>query len=416
MASANVWSGGSFVLQHARLMDVSLQALQIQVDILRRNKETTQETVMIDMNADPIPEKSRSTAANLPPVSDDLNRRPIDDWTRRMSRFCWMIPGQASVSGKLLQLSLQLSGSPIHKLPENMYLNQVPHNVYVRQYFYDVATQAVIEAVRRVRNAAPGTVINNRLQVTCQFPELNPSMDSYRIGTLLELVRTISLSLATQHGLRVRVCVQGSMGVGIFTGTPKSLSGVPALLQRMDWQSNEGEAHSGIVGSYINFGAIGPEHVVDQVLDEDGTTVLQHADDVFILLAPQSMVGTDSSIIPLLQGMVDRAGHRPVILLNPDLVDKPSSAGQQSVRGRQERIDFSNSFETAFCFQNIYISGTSYFPILGAVTKLHPAEPWVAHQRRDYMGDDGEKGEIYVPVLASETRPSGESILEAFGR
>ena len=123
------------------------------------------------------------------------------------------------------------------------------------------------------------------------------------------------------------------------------------------------------------------------------------------------MVGVDSSIIPLMQGMVEAAGDRPIILMNPDLKDKPSSGGQQSVRGRQERIDFANSFKTVYHFANIYVSGTSYFPILGAMTKMHISEPWIAHQRRDFADD---KGEIYVPVLAGEEKPTGEAILEAF--
>lgn len=52
--------------------------------------------------------------------------------------------------------------------------------------------------------------------------------------------------------------------------------------------------------------------------------------------------------------------------------------------------DFANSFEKIFHFQNIYVSGTSYFPILGSITKLSPSEPWVAQQRRDYS----EGGEV----------------------
>lgn len=123
------------------------------------------------------------------------------------------------------------------------------------------------------------------------------------------------------------------------------------------------------------------------------------------------MVGTETSIHPSLQAMVEAAGDRPVILINPDLTDKPSAAGQQSVRGRQERIDFANSFETIFQFQNIYVSGTSYFPILGAIAKLRPSQPYIALQRRDFA--DGE-GEIYVPVLASETRPDGQVIIDTF--
>jgi hypothetical protein len=62
---------------------------------------------------------------------------------------------------------------------------------------------------------------------------------------------------------------------------------------------------------------------------------------------------------------------------------------------------------------HMQVSGTSYFPILGAITKLHPSEPWVAHQRRDYA--DGT-GEVYVPVLSGETKPTGEAILANFER
>lgn len=37
----------------------------------------------------------------------------------------------------------------------------------------------------------------------------------YSIGTILELVRVVAIRLAEQN-LRVRICVQGSMGVGAF--------------------------------------------------------------------------------------------------------------------------------------------------------------------------------------------------------
>ena len=226
----------------------------------------------------------------------------------------------------------------------------------------------------------------------------------------MELTRTIAIRLVEQN-LRVRVCVQGSMGVGIFTGVPKQLNGVARLLQMMDWQSGEGETNEGMVGTYLNFGSVGKDHVVNAHVKDDGTKVEQ--DDVFIIIAPQSMVGIESSIIGPLSEMVEAAGDRPVILINPDLNDKISSQGQQSVRGRQERMDFAESFKTIFHFQNIYVSGTSYFPILGSMTKLSPLGPWVAHQRRDLVNDQGE---VYVPILAGEFRPSGDVILECFER
>ena len=268
------------------------------------------------------------------------------------------------------------------------YLNQVPHNRYVRQWFYDKASAAILDAVILCSNGH----LTNRQKVVTLFPETNPSMDSYRIGTLLELVRDAALTLAEQN-LRVRVCVQESMGVGIFTGIPKQLSGVARLLQAMDWQSGPGERNEGILGDYVRLGAVGKAHVVNEERDDNGV-ITQHQDDVFLMMAPQSMVGTDTSILPLLQEHVAAAGDRPVILFNADLSDKVSAAGQQSVRGRQQRMDFADSFETIFHFQNIYVSGTSYFPILGATTKLHPEDPWVVHQRRDYANDGGE---IYVP-------------------
>jgi adenylate kinase len=222
------------------------------------------------------------------------------------------------------------------------------------------------------------------------------------------MVRTIVVRLVEQN-LRVRVCVQASMGVGIFLGTPKQLSGVSKLLQMMDWQSDEGEENEGMVGTYLNFGHVGKEHVVNAHTSEDGTKVEQ--DDVFIIIAPQSMVGTDTSIIGPLQAMAEAVGDRPMILINPDLIDKVSSQGQQSVRGRRQRMDFADTFKTIWHFSNIYVSGTSYFPILGSMTKLSPLAPWVAHQRRDLSNIAGE---VYIPMLAGEDMPRGDVILETF--
>ena len=102
------------------------------------------------------------------------------------------------------------------------------------------------------------------------------------------MVRTIALRLLEQN-LRVRVCVQGSMGEGIFTGVPKQLNGVARLLQMMDWQAEEGEENEGMVGNYLNFGAVGKDHVADARTAEDGTKIEQ--DDVFIIIAPVCYFG-----------------------------------------------------------------------------------------------------------------------------
>ena len=52
-------------------------------------------------------------------------------------------------------------------------------------------------------------------QCRCTIPELNPEMDVFRVGTLLELCRDIAESLALD-GKGVKVCVQQAMGQGVF--------------------------------------------------------------------------------------------------------------------------------------------------------------------------------------------------------
>jgi len=403
-AKRNKFSGGSFKILDAKIVGLDSAKLDLEVTVKDRNKpEPMIEKTSVPLDADPIVSKQRTfkPIPNVVELVETVN--PVDALVRRLNRLAWMAD-YPEVTGKLIQLGIQIGGGGVGELKENMYLNQVPHNRYVRRYFYDMAAQATLDSVMLCSEGK----ISNRMNMIVMFPEMNPSMDSYRIGTLLELARTIAIRLAEEN-LRVRICVQGSMGVGIFTGVPKQLNGVATLLQRMDWESEEGEQNEGMVGDYVRFGAIGKEHVVNAHTDADGNQVEQ--DDVFILLCPQSMVGVDSSIMGQLAEMVDAAGDRPVILINPDLSDKISSQGQQSVRGRKERMDFADSFKTIYHFQNIYVSGTSYFPILGAITKRSPYEPWVAHQRRDRVNNEGE---VYVPVLSCEEKPEGDMILRTF--
>ena len=448
-AKRNAWSGGSYTIQQATIVDIDTSQLVLDVVVEQRNQKpkksndndgggSSRPSQRVEVELDAIPVIKVRTGAgggtrneleqliSHPVPRTIIAATPLDDIVRRLCRLCWIV-NQPTVTGKLIQLGIQLQqqrkdggnsdndsrsggGGGVGKIKDNLYLNQVPHNRYVRQYFYEMAANAVLESV--VLCAQQPDVLSNRMQVISMFPETNPSMDSYRIGTLLELTRTIAIKLVEQN-LRVRICVQGSMGVGIFTGLPKQLGGVAKLLQLMDWQSNEGEENEGMVGNYLNFGSVGADHVVNKqtIQNEDGTTTEIEQDDVFLIIAPQSMVGVDSSIIGPLQEMVDAAGDRPVILINPDLSDKVSSQGQQNVRGRQQRMDFANSFKTIWQFQNIYVSGTSYFPILGSIFKPGPQSMYIAHQRRDLRNDDGE---VYVPVLAGEFKPDGEQILDAF--
>lgn len=128
---------------------------------------------------------------NLPLVPEpppDTIQKPIERFIRKMNRLCLMVK-QPSVTGKLIQLGIQVGGNknpndgtddihnrPLGYLKRDMFLNQVPHNRFVRKYFYDMASNAVLDAVVQCSNHN----ISNRMKLTCLFPELNTSMDAYR--------------------------------------------------------------------------------------------------------------------------------------------------------------------------------------------------------------------------------------------
>ncbi|KAK8450903.1 hypothetical protein SEVIR_6G119900v4 [Setaria viridis] len=76
-------------------------------------------------------------------------------------------------------------------------LNNIPHSREIRKYFYDDVLQATKRAIEDKKT---------RLQIDINIPELNPEMDVYRIGTLMELVRELSLSFA-DDGKRVKVII-----------------------------------------------------------------------------------------------------------------------------------------------------------------------------------------------------------------
>jgi len=74
-------------------------------------------------------------------------------------------------------------------LPDDLWLNETPNRRSVRQMFYDDLAGALQAAVGDV--SCP-----RRMRVTITPPELNMEMDSYRVGTLLELVRHVALQLS----------------------------------------------------------------------------------------------------------------------------------------------------------------------------------------------------------------------------
>ncbi|KAL5547667.1 hypothetical protein UlMin_002898 [Ulmus minor] len=256
-------------------------------------------------------------------------------------------------------------------------LNNIPHSREIRQYFYDDVLRATQNAINAGRT---------RLKVEINIPELNPEMDVYRIGTLMELVRVIALSFA-EDGKRVKVCVQGSMGEGALAGMPLQLAGTRTILEFMDW------GDYGAMGTFVNIGSIGAKEVDEK-------------DDLFILVAPQNAVG--NCIIDDLQAMTDAAGDRPVVLVNPRLKDLPGSSGIMQTMGRDKRLEYAASFELCYFLRLLYYAGTQY-PIMGALRMSYP------NRYELYKRVDEPSGkEKYVILSTFPERPSTDEVNDAF--
>ena len=122
MAQANVFSGGSFAIVDAILEDVTLQSLTLQVTIQRRGKPAPEQR-QVDIDLDrATPVVQRRNAIKMPPTAPPSvlqPRLPMDDLVRKLLRLCWMVD-EPAMTGKLMQLAIQLGGDGVGKLPENM--------------------------------------------------------------------------------------------------------------------------------------------------------------------------------------------------------------------------------------------------------------------------------------------------------
>ncbi|KAK4343264.1 hypothetical protein RND71_036358 [Anisodus tanguticus] len=256
-------------------------------------------------------------------------------------------------------------------------LNNIPHSREIREYFYTDVLQATQRAVNDGKT---------RLKIEISIPELNPSTDVYRIGTLMELIRVLALSFA-DDGKRVKVCIQGSMGEGALAGMPLQLKGSRQILEYMDW------GDYGALGTFVNIGSIGGKEVEKQ-------------DDLFLLVAPQNAVG--NCIIDDMRAMTDAAGNRPVILVNPKLKDLPGSSGLMQTMGRDKRLEYAASFEICYQFRLLYYAGTQY-PIMGALRMSYPY-PYELYKRVD----ESSRKEKYVSLATFAKRPSIDEMNDAF--
>jgi len=105
---------------------------------------------------------------------------------------------------------------------------------------------------------------------------------------------------------------------------------------------------------------------------------------ICICVCAQLKIVVGGMIVNYLEDMVKSANGRPVILINPKLQDRPSSNNMMQIRGRQERRDFADSFQTIYAFRLLYPSSGGYmFPISGLIAKNSYHSPWVAYEKED---------------------------------
>ena len=97
------------------------------------------------------------------------------------------IPPQKYNNDGSVSLPTRLSGTPMSR--------------EARRWFYDDAAASVDALLQR----EPG--LAKRASIRLTIPETNPEQDTFRIGTLLELVRVIAVKRAKGRGERVRVVV-----------------------------------------------------------------------------------------------------------------------------------------------------------------------------------------------------------------
>jgi len=358
LQSANFWTGGSATVVSATCVGIVSEGIQLDVVCDIKGKRVQRQVV----------------APFTSPVTDETALKLV-------------LIDMATKSGRIGDTALIASLPFGHdcSVPLDFLFNNVPHPTWVRAYLYDAATTAVLRAVNdeKIRD-------KSRLQVKVNFPEVNPAFDTYRIGTILEMVRAMVLALTCDEGKRVRVCVQQSLGEGVFTGLPLALASMRIILEKMDWGPNLTKEQKWQAGdnltprseALIRLGTIG----ADQYASDD---------DVVIVVSPQNVIG--GMIVELLEDMCKAAAGRPLVLINPNLADRPSSNNMMQIRGRSERRAFQDSFVDIYALRLLYPSSGGYmFPIRGMIGKKDFRSPWVA-----YLHTENEAGRDEYRIAAA---------------
>lgn len=357
----NFWSNGGMVVKGCSCTGIVKEGLQLRVDCRVQGKDST-----------------RDILASFP------GSQLIEDEVQLKRALVTMSSSVDCPKEGADIVKLKFGESTA--MPSDFLFNNVPHSAWVRAYLYDQMVTAVRQVVED-----PSIPNKSKLQMRVNFPEVNPKYDTYRIGTILEMVREVTLALTEENGLRVRVCVQQPLGEGIFVGVPLPLSSLRAVMERMDWgkrlteeqkfrPSDNKEPRS---EALIRLGGVGPDYVAED-------------DDMFIIIAPQNIIGGE--VIGLLEDMVKKADGRPVILFNPSLEDKPSSNNKMQIRGRAERRSFADSFVDFYAMRLLYPSNGGYmFPIRGMIAKRDFHAPWCVYEKQGEMYEVVGAFDPYVP-------------------
>lgn len=397
MDKSNFWTAGTFVINSCQCIGVDSKSIQFRVSCMKNDKPCTREvTVPFPVTID----------------SDDLLKSVLVTMAKLFN--C------VDESKDIIELPFGQS----YQLPRDFKFNEVPHSQWLRSYIYDSVKSAVIKAI-----FDKNFPYKSKMQVKFNFPEVNPAFDTYRVGTVLECVRHVVLALTVEERLRVRICVQQSLGEGVFTGLPLALASMRPILERMDWGSGLSESEKFCPADFaLSKGVSRPESLVR--LGEISGSDVAEDDDVIIVIAPQNVIG--GMVIELLGELVESAStlggrQRPVLLLNPSLGDRPSSNNVMQIRGRAERREFENSFTDIYEMRLLYPSSGGYmFPIRGLVLKKDHESPWVIYSKASFSddneGDEGGSGsdrrELYEPLAAlpPAPTPSRTEISELFTR
>jgi len=167
----NMWSRGSWTPRTATLTSVSGAALSFRVGVAVRGRKEL-EHVESEL---PLPH-AVETVDGLRDELLRLSAEPADKGSEPA-----LAPGS---SAALLRLP---GATDDWSLPRDLWLNTTPYPREVREMVYSDVAAAVQAAV--ADPACP-----RRMRLLVAPPELNMEMDSYRVGSMLELVRKVSAS------------------------------------------------------------------------------------------------------------------------------------------------------------------------------------------------------------------------------